>query len=167
MTNQEENVALEVRMRLVEVAGRTTQDLGMGRILGQVLCDVYLAENECSLDDIGERLGLSKASISIAARQLENLGLLHRVWKAGDRKNYYRIVDDFGTALRQGLLELLRGKMRAAGAELDRAEESLNQLGNGSGNDEIKFLENRLKRAKHLRKRAVQILDSPFMKLLR
>src|ERR1035437_6674131 len=125
MTNpKQQNVIIqEVRQRLVEVAGRTTQDLGMGRIIGQVLGDIYLTDGDSSLDDIGQHLGLSKAAVSIATRQLESLGLLQRIWKKADRKNYYRIVDHLGVALRQGALELIRGKIRTAGAELDHAEE--------------------------------------------
>ena len=57
--------------------------------------------------------------------------------KKDDRKNYYRIVDHLWVALRQGLLELVRGKLRTAGAELDRAEELLRQAGNGGNNMEI------------------------------
>ena len=61
-------IAFEIRARLVETGGRTSQDLG-----------------------------LSKASVSVAVRQLENLGLLRRTWKKGDRKNYYRTADEIGS----------------------------------------------------------------------
>ena len=167
MTNpKQQNVIIrEVRQRLIEVAGRTTQDLGMGRIIGQVLGDIYLTAGDSSLDDIGQHLGLSKAAVSIAARQLESLGLLQRIWKKADRKNYYRIVDHLGVALRQGALELIRGKIRTAGAELDHAEELLQQAGNGENNSEIKFLQTRLNRAKQQRHRAARIFNNPIMKM--
>jgi len=110
MTTQQNKTTREVRTRLVEVAGRTTQDLGMGRIIGQVLGDIYMTAGDSSLDDIGQNLGLSKAAVSIAARQLESLGLLQRIWKKSDRRNYYRVVDHLGVALRRGILELVRGQ---------------------------------------------------------
>ncbi|MFH1476985.1 MAG: winged helix DNA-binding protein [Verrucomicrobiota bacterium] len=163
---QQNAIIREVRARLVEVAGRTTQDLGLGRIIGQVLGDIYLTEGESSLDDIGRNLGLSKAAVSIAARRLESLGLLQRIWKKADRRNYYRIVDHLGAALRQGIMELVRGKLRAAGAELDHAEELLYQAGNGDHNNEIKFLQRRLNRARQQRRRAARILNNPIMKMM-
>ena len=163
---QQDAIIREVRQRLIEVAGRTTQDLGLGRIIGQVLGDIYMTAGDSSLDDIGRNLGLSKAAVSIAARQLESLGLLQRIWKKADRKNYYRIVDHLGVALRQGLLELVRGKMRTAGVELDRAEELLRQSGNGDNNSEIKFMQTRLNRARQLRQRATRIFNNPIMKML-
>lgn len=158
-------VADAVRRRLIEIAGRTTQDLGMGRIIGQVLGDIYMNEAESSLDSIGHNLGLSKAAVSIAARQLESMGLLQRIWKKSDRKNYYRVVDHLGIALRRGFLELVRGKIRTAGAELDHAEALLKQSGGGA-NGELKFLQERLRNAQRLRRRAAQLLDNPIMKLL-
>jgi len=166
MTKSQNKIAGEVRMRLVEVAGRTTQDLGLGRIIGQVLGDIYMTDGESSLDDIGLNLGLSKAAVSIAARQLESLGLLQRIWKKSDRKNYYRVVDHLGVALRRGVLEMIRGKIRAAGAELDRAEELLRQAGSDRNNGEIKFLQSRLQHARKIRRNAARIFDNPIMKML-
>ncbi len=110
MTKQQNKVTREVRTRLVEVAGRTTQDLGMGRIIGQVLGDIYMTAGDSSLDDIGRNLGLSKAAVSIAARQLESLGLLQRIWKKSDRRNYYRVVDHLGVALRRGIFGIGAGQ---------------------------------------------------------
>ena len=166
MTKQQNKITREVRTRLIEVAGRTTQDLGLGRIIGQVLGDIYMTEGDSSLDDIGRNLGLSKAAVSIAARQLESLGLLQRIWKQGDRKNYYRIVDHLGVALRRGFLEMVRGKIHTAGTEIDHAEELLKHAGNGRNNSEIKFLQTRLQHAQKLRSRAAQIFDNPIMKML-
>jgi len=68
------HITAEIRSRLIEVAGKTSQDLGLGRIVGQILVYLYLRNGDCSLDTIGEDLGLSKASVSVAVRQLESLG---------------------------------------------------------------------------------------------
>lgn len=165
MTKQQNIQIRQVRLRLIEVAGRTTQDLGLGRIIGQVLGDIYMTDGGSSLDDIGRNLGLSKAAVSIAARQLENMGLLQRIWKKSDRKNYYRVVDHLGVALRRGFLEMVRGKIRTAGAELERAEELLRDAGDGRNNSEVRFLQTRLQNAKRLSHRASQLLDNPMMKI--
>lgn len=166
MTIQQNSIIGEVRGRLIELAGRTTQDLGMGRIIGQVLGELYLTDGESSLDDIGNNLGLSKAAVSIAARRLESLGLVQRIWKKDDRRHYYRIVDHLGVALRQGALETLRGKIRAAGAELDHAEKLLQQAREGGTDEQVKFLRLRLNRARQQRRHAERIFNNPVMKML-
>ena len=153
-------------MRLVEVGGRTSQDLGLGRILGQILVYLYLTEGECSLDQIGEELGLSKAAVSVAARQLESLGLVRRVWKRGDRKNYYRTADNIATALQQGLLAFVRQKIQGTTTELDYVNNMLEKAVENSNTDaDTQFLYNRVKRARQLRDRVGRVLESPLLKI--
>lgn len=157
------NTTSQVRKRLTEVGGRTAQDLGLGRIVGQILVHLYLSPGEQSLEDIAKELGLSKAAVSIAARQLESLGLLRRSWKSGDRRTYYRTADDIATALHQGLLMLVRNKMSLLGTELKQAETDLKSEGKDTGAD---FILGRVKRARKLRDTAMTILENPVVKLL-
>ena len=146
------------------MGGRISQDLGLGRIFGQILLYLYLQEQECSLDSIGESLGLSKAAVSIAVRQLESLGMVRQVWKKGDRKNYYRSADNIAAALQHGLLTFLRQKMQTAAIELDHVNDLLEAAARQPGaNGEIKFLYGRVKRAKQLRDRASSVLESPIV----
>ena len=153
----------DVRRRLTEVGGRTAQDLGLGRVVGQILVHLYLMQAECSLDDLARDLGLSKAAVSIAARQLESLGLLRRSWKQGDRKTYYRTADDIASALHQGLLMLIRNKMGLLASELRDAE---TQLGQNGGDAESVFVLGRVRRAQKLRDTAMAVLENPVVKLL-
>jgi DNA-binding transcriptional regulator GbsR (MarR family) len=153
----------QVRKRLTEVGGRTAQDLGLGRIVGQILVHLYLTPSEASLEDIAKDLGLSKAAVSIAARQLESLGLLRRSWKSGDRKTYYRTADDIASALHQGLLMLVRNKMGMLATELQQAEAELSPKDAGA---EAAFMLSRVKRARKLRDTAMSVLENPVVKLL-
>lgn len=153
----------QVRRRLTEVGGRTAQDLGLGRIVGQILVHLYLRPQEQSLDDIAKDLELSKAAVSIAARQLESLGLLRRSWKAGDRKSYYRTTEDIATALHQGLLMMVRNKMNLLATELQQAESELKPA---AGSTDADFIMGRVKRARKLRDTAMGVLENPLVKLL-
>ncbi|MEI8140394.1 MAG: MarR family transcriptional regulator [bacterium] len=153
----------QVRKRLTEVGGRTAQDLGLGRIVGQILIHLYLTPGERSLEDIAKDLELSKAAVSIAARQLESLGLLRRSWKSGDRKTYYRTADDIATALHQGLLIMVRNKMSLLATELQQAE---TELKTGDAGKESEFILGRVKRASKLRDTAMGLLENPLIKLL-
>lgn len=162
-----EEAIKETRTRLIEAGGRTSQDLGTGRVVGQVLIYLYLQENECSLDKIGEDLGLSKASISIAVRQLMQLGMVRQVWKSGDKKNYYKSAENIAKALQQGLLSLVRQKIQLFGGELDIGLELITEIsGNSPMNDEIAFLEQRINRAKKLQNGLERILGNPLVRLL-
>ena len=164
----ESEVAREACLRLIEAAGRISQDLGLGRIVGQILVYLYLSPKEASLDMIGDDLGLSKASVSIAARQLESLGLLRRVWKKGDRRSYYRTSDNIATAIQQGLMTLLRQKVLMFGTELEYAQELLEngQSGEQEKNEQFTFYKTRIDRARKLQQRFEKIIENPFVKIL-
>ena len=163
MKNRQVQAAKE---RLIESAGRTTQDFGMGRILGQVMAVLYLTQEAASLDDIGGELGLSKAAISIATRQLEGLGLVQRVWVKGDKRSYYKTVDNFAVALQYGILEMLRAKLRSGANDLKFAEECLKKADGNVDKTELKFLKSQIKRAGKIRSRASKVLNNPLVKLI-
>ncbi len=160
-----ENIT-QARTRLVETGGRTSQDLGLGRIVGQVLVYLYLQPGECSLDVLEEDLGLSKASVSVAARQLETLGLVSRVWLKGERKKYYRSADNIASALQQGLLSIIRQKVEFFGGELNCSMELLDDASKTIETKDLKFLKQRVGRASKLQKRLNKLLGNPLVRLL-
>lgn len=163
----EQDRLTEVRIQLVETGGRTSQELGAGRIVGQIMVYLYLQKDAQSLDSIGEALALSKASISIAVRQLEQLGLVRRVWVKGDRKKYYRSADNIGSGLQQGLLAFLRQKVQFFGTELEGASTILDDISpENKKNDEYLFLRQRVNRADKLQKILLKILGNPLVKFL-
>jgi DNA-binding transcriptional regulator GbsR (MarR family) len=153
----------EARERLIDAGGRTTQDFGMGRVLGQVMAFLYLTDGEVSLDGIGAGLALSKAAVSVATRQLENLGLVRRVWKSGDKRRYYRVVDNFAVALQRGILGMMREKLRAGEEDLAFAEEKISTV---ESSDEVEFLKGRLERARNMRDRIDALINNPFVKMI-
>ena len=157
----------QARIRLVDTGGRTSQDLGLGRIVGQVLVYLYLQPAECSLDALEQDLGLSKASVSVAARQLESLGLVDRVWVQGERKKYYRSAENIASALQQGLLSRVRQKVQYFGSELDASMELLDDVTAGLDDmHDVEFLRQRVTRARKLQKRLDRVLGNPLVRLL-
>lgn len=156
----------EARGRLVEIAGRTSQDLGASRILGQVLIFLYLQEKECSLDQIAVELGLSKASVSIAARQLEHIGLIRQIWKPGDRRNYYATAENIVEALQEGLISQIRKKVQLFGEELAVVDSQLNCLEVEEKSSEVAFLKGRVNRARELQRKLKMFLDNPIVRFL-
>ena len=154
-------------MRLVEAGGRASQDIGTGRISGQILVYLYLQEDECSLDDIAADLGLSKASISIAVRKLEQLGLVRNIWKSGDKRKYYRSAENIAKALQQGILLLLHQRIQIFGDELDESLKMIYTVsGDSTQNEDLLFVQRRIERAKKLQSGLEKILGNPLLKLL-
>ena len=67
---------------------------GLPRVAGRLFGLLLVTEELRSLDELAEQLDVTKASISVNARLLEQKGVVERVSMPGDRRDYYRIADD-------------------------------------------------------------------------
>ena len=159
------NSLRQAQMEMVEAGGRTAQTFGLNRLLGQIYILLYLSPEALSLDELSAQLGVSKASVSIAGRQLESWGALHRVWKRGDRKDYYEAETDFGRLLNNGFLDSINRKLDSAKIQIER---SLNLVSDSPDSDDqtVKFVRERLKQAEQYRSRINSLLNNPFVKKL-
>ena len=78
----------------VERAGCLCERDGLPRIAGRILGLLLVSPEPLALDTIAERLGVSRASVSTDARRLVEQGILERVGRPGDRKDYYQMAAD-------------------------------------------------------------------------
>jgi len=67
---------------------------GLNNVMAKLYAVLYLNNKPLSLNDMVERLDMSKASISINIRALERYGVVRRVWVKGSRKDYYEAETD-------------------------------------------------------------------------
>lgn len=84
----------EAVQRFVERMGLVCEKEGMARIAGRILGLLLACDGPFSLDEIAERLQVSKASVSTNARMLEQFGMIERVSEPGDRRDFYRVEAD-------------------------------------------------------------------------
>lgn len=102
---------------LVEAIGRKFETDGYPRTAGRMVGFLLLSEHPHSLDELADELRISKGSVSGNARMLDRLGVLQRVTRPGDRRDYYRLADD----LHLRLVELKREKLERTRALLREA----------------------------------------------
>src|SRR5689334_20646994 len=67
---------------------------GYPRVAGQLLALLIVSPEPRSLDDLARLLEVSKASVSVNIRILEQRGIVDRIGHAGDRRDYYAVADD-------------------------------------------------------------------------
>ena len=79
--------------RFIERMGQRFERDGLPRISGRMLAYLLLSDREQSLDELAEALRVSKASASTNARLLQRQGVLERVTRPGDRRDYYQVVE--------------------------------------------------------------------------
>lgn len=94
--------------RFIERMGMLTEEDGLPRIAGRIFGLLLVTPGDLSLDEMAERLGVSKASVSNDARRLEAKGLLERRTHPGDRRDYYTIAPDAFAYSIEARLERMR-----------------------------------------------------------
>lgn len=109
----------------IEKAGVALERLGMSRTFGRLFGLLMVSDRSLSLGDAAGLLGVSKASISTNARLAEELGLVRRVSRRGDRRDYYEIQPECFERLTTRRLASIRQMA-------DLAEEGLAAVRGGS-----------------------------------
>jgi DNA-binding transcriptional regulator GbsR (MarR family) len=84
----------EPTVNFIERMGLALESDGLPRIAGRIFGLLLISEDARSLDDLAAELRVSKGSVSTNARLLEQRGLLERVCRPADRRDYYSVLPD-------------------------------------------------------------------------
>jgi DNA-binding transcriptional regulator GbsR (MarR family) len=122
----------------IEGWGRMGMNWGVGKVMGEIQALLFLDSRPLSLEDMSERLKTSRSNISLNVRALQDLGVVKKVVRPGDRKDYYTAEENIGLVARRmaaqkkkreldPALEIVRRALRAAestessnGIDIDR-----------------------------------------------
>ncbi|TVR18972.1 MAG: ArsR family transcriptional regulator [Anaerolineaceae bacterium] len=82
---------------MLDGLGQLSDYFGFSKVMGQLYAALLLSSEPLSLDDLMERLDISKASVSMNIRTLEHMGMVRQVWLRGrsGRRKYYEAETDF------------------------------------------------------------------------
>ena len=85
----------EARQQMIENLSRISEFWGFSRAMGGLYAALYLSPGPLSLDELIPIVGVTKGAISTNIRALEQLGMVHRHLRTGDRKDYYEADTEF------------------------------------------------------------------------
>lgn len=80
--------------RFIERIGNMCSKFGLNHFLAQLFAVLYLNNRPLSLDDLADRLKVSKGNVSINIRELERWGAVRKVWIKGSRRDFYEAESD-------------------------------------------------------------------------
>lgn len=84
----------EARNRIIDQNSDSQTLIGMQQTVRRLLSVMYYYEKPMTLNDMMELLDMSKASMSIAVRELEEMGLVKKVSQKGQRRDLYQVEED-------------------------------------------------------------------------
>jgi DNA-binding transcriptional regulator GbsR (MarR family) len=123
--------AYEAEMLAAEAIGDVIEHWGFRRVLGRVWTVLFIAADPMPAAAIGERLSLSSGAVSMSLTELQRWGVVRRVFRPGDRKEYFEAETDFWKMIskvfdeRERLLaESVRDRLERAVALLETRPQS-------------------------------------------
>ena len=96
----------DTEMEIIKVGVEVYKGFGMDDLSANILSFLHFEPGELTMEELAEFTGYSLASISLKMKWLESFWGVHRRKKAGSRKIYFRMGNDY--------LDCLEGTMRRA-----------------------------------------------------
>lgn len=105
---------------------RSMADLwGISPTMAEIHGLLYIGGDALSMDDVMTRLGISRGNVSMNMNRLLEWGLVQRVHKRGDRRDYYESVGDVWEILTQIAVQRKRREIDPMLTTLRRCKETL------------------------------------------
>ncbi|MBP3952714.1 GbsR/MarR family transcriptional regulator [Bacillus suaedae] len=92
---KEEEKLEQARSRCIDSWAQNMNLYGITPSVGRLYGLLYFNEESMTLDTMKDELGMSKTSMSTSVRQLQELKMVEKVWKKGNRKDHYQSLDDW------------------------------------------------------------------------
>src|SRR5947199_1210697 len=109
----------------VEHWGVMARSWGINATMGELFALLYITATDWSADDLRERLRISRGNVSMNLRELMSWGVVHKVHRQGERREFYRAEADVWTLFRRILTERKRRELDPTLLVLDRTAQTL------------------------------------------
>jgi HTH-type transcriptional regulator, glycine betaine synthesis regulator len=113
----------ELIRQFVEHWGVMARSWGINASMGELFALLYITGADWTAEDLRERLRVSRGNVSMNLRELINWGVVHKVHRQGERREYYRAELDVWTLFRRILRERKRRELDPTLVVLERSVE--------------------------------------------
>jgi DNA-binding transcriptional regulator GbsR (MarR family) len=113
--------------------GKMGSTWGISRTMAEIHALLYITGTPLNTDDVMERLAISRGNASMSLRALVEWGIVSRVHRRGDRKEYYEAEHDAWALVRNVIRERLRREVHPLLASLYEIRDMMQTAGGGTG----------------------------------
>lgn len=94
-------------LEFINMTGILASQLSLNPTVGQIYGLLYISPEPVSLNEMVEKLGISKGSASTNIRILESWGAVRKVWVKGSRRDFYEAeLDTLNIVLKRAKLAI-------------------------------------------------------------
>lgn len=147
--------------KFIESIGKLCDSFGLNRFVAQLYAVLYLSSKPISLDDIAEKMQVSKGNVSINIRELEKWGAVRNVWVKGSRKDFYEAELDIKKVFSNKLKSSMQRRITEVTDMIDEFNKIVASAGGELNEEEkavAKIYSDRLKKIEELKSLASSAL---------
>jgi len=111
--------------QVVDVFVDGVRVLGLPRSVGEIYGLLFISRSPLALDDLVQRLGISKGSASQGLRTLKGLGAVQDVEVEGARRIHYRAASDLKRLVGGFIREQVRPHLESGQLKVGRLQEAI------------------------------------------
>lgn len=113
----------EAELLSAEAIGDVIEHWGFRKALGRVWAVLFLDPTPLPAAEVAERLSMSAGAVSTTLTELQRWGVVRRVWRPGERKEFFEAETDFWKMISKVVSERERFLAETVRARLDQAAE--------------------------------------------
>jgi DNA-binding transcriptional regulator GbsR (MarR family) len=140
----------EVEDRFVDLWDNMSALWGISPTMARIHGLLYLTGDALCMDEIMERLGISRGNVSMNLNKLTEWGLVRRAHKRGDRRDYYESLHDIWEMFTLVANQRKRREIDPILSTLRRCRDDLDRAGAQAGEAEAAGRAERLRRVNDL-----------------
>jgi DNA-binding transcriptional regulator GbsR (MarR family) len=141
------------KRHIIDACVQCAKIKGYSDACGVLRGTLFLADQPMSLDDLVEKTGYSKSTISVNMNLLENLGLAKRVVVPGDKRSRYTTISD-PNSMKSMLLANIKKEVQLVRDALDLTERDLLTCG-----VQVEYIQAKVATLKHFYKQIDELLS--------
>jgi DNA-binding transcriptional regulator GbsR (MarR family) len=151
---QSQNLSL-IQQQVVDFFVDGVRVLGLPRSIGEIYGLLFITPDPLSLDDLVEKLGISKGSASQGLRTLKTLGAVREANSMNDRRTYYVPATELKRLVGGFIREQIRPHLDSGKSKLQQLQETADL---STDPIERAFLDERIERIESWMKRGKLVL---------
>ena len=112
----------------LEKISQLCREFGLNNIMAQLYAVLYFSNKPLPLNEMAERLKISKGSVSVNIRALQRYGVAKKVWFKGTRKDYYEAETDISRVIMDRVKSMTERRLSGIDGLMKSAYDALNTI---------------------------------------
>jgi DNA-binding transcriptional regulator GbsR (MarR family) len=142
-----------------QFGGQLAETFSFNKSIGQIYALLYITQQPLALEDIANRLSMSKGNASINLRILEGWGAVRPVMVAGTRRDHYEANTNLKEIAMRRIQEGLGRRLELTSATMDRLLANSSNSAQKKKLQELRALLSKAEKAVGLVPKLLKVLD--------